>query len=88
VAISSAGDPRVSFNLVDFYHNDSRLLGLDSFGLTPGQIAKIAAELNPGFEMGVLKPPPIEIVPFEKAVNAYTRISNREAKAKQVISFD
>jgi NADPH:quinone reductase-like Zn-dependent oxidoreductase len=88
VAISSAGDPRVSFNLVDFYHNDSRLLGLDSFGLTPGQIAKIAAELNPGFEMGVLKPPPIEIVPFEKVVDAYTRISNREAKAKQVISFD
>src|SRR5580698_6165192 len=88
VAISSAGDPRVSFNLVDFYHNFSSLLGVDSFGLTSGQIAKIAAELNRGFEMGVLKPPAIEIVPFEKAVDAYTRISNREAKAKQVISFD
>ena len=88
VVISSAGDPRVSFNLVDFYHNFSSLLGVDSFGLTSGQIAKIAAELNRGFEMGVLKPPAIEIVPFEKAVDAYTRISNREAKAKQVISFD
>jgi NADPH:quinone reductase len=88
VAISSAGDPRVSFNLVDFYHNFSTLLGVDSFGLTSGNIAKIAAELNPGFETGVLKPPPIDVVPFEKAVDAYTRIANREAKAKQVISFD
>src|SRR5580658_4896970 len=34
VAISSRGDPRVSFNLVDFYHNFSRLLGVDSYGLT------------------------------------------------------
>lgn len=59
-----------------------------SFGLTPGQIAEIVAELNPGYEMGVLKPPPIEIVPFEKAVDGYTRVHARQAKAKQVISFD
>jgi NADPH2:quinone reductase len=88
VAIASTGDSRVNFNLVDFYHNFSRLLGVDSFGLTSGHIAKIAAELNRGFEMGVLKPPPIEIVPFEKAVDAYTRVSAGQAKAKQVISFD
>jgi NADPH2:quinone reductase len=88
VAISSAGDPRVSFSLVDFYHNFSSLFGVDSFGLTAGQIAKIIAELNGGFETGVLKPPPIEIVPFEKAVDAYTRVANGEAKVKQVISFD
>jgi NADPH:quinone reductase len=88
VAIASPGDPRVSFSLVDFYHNFSRLLGVDSFGLTSRQIAKIIAELNPGFETGVLKPPAIEIVPFEKAVDAYTRVANRHAKAKQVISFD
>jgi NADPH2:quinone reductase len=88
VAISSAGDPRVSFSLVDFYHNFSSLFGVDSFGLTAGQIAKIIAELNGGFETGVLKPPPIDIVPFEKAVDAYTRVANGEAKVKQVISFD
>src|SRR6202044_992586 len=68
VAISSAGSPRVSFSLVDFYHNFSRLLGVDSYGLTTRQIAEIATELRPGFETGALKPPRIEIVPFEKAV--------------------
>ena len=88
VVISSAGEPRVSFNLIDFYHNSSRLLGVDSFGLTPRQIAEIQDQLRPGFETGVLKLTPIEIVPFEKAVDAYSRVAARHAKAKQVLSFD
>jgi NADPH2:quinone reductase len=88
VAISSAGEPRVSFNLIEFYHNSSRLLGVDSYGLTSQQIAEIEDELRRGFEMGALKPPPIEIVPFENAVEAYSRVAAREAKTKQVLSFD
>ena len=88
VAISSAGDARVSFNLVEFYHNSSRLLGVDSYGLTSRQIAEIEDELLRGFESGVLKPPPIEIVPFDKAVDAYSRVAARQAKTKQVLSFD
>jgi NADPH:quinone reductase-like Zn-dependent oxidoreductase len=88
VAISSAGDPRVSFNLVEFYHNFSRLLGVDSYGLTSRQVAEIEDELRRGFETGVLKPPPIEIVPFEKAVDAYSRVAARQANAKQVLSLD
>src|SRR5271156_1621289 len=80
VAISSAGTPRVSFNLMDFYHNFSRLLGVDSYGLTSRQIAEIANELRPGFATGVLKPPQVEIVPFEKAVDAYSRVASRQAK--------
>src|SRR5271168_1998285 len=87
VAISSR-DPRVSFDLRDFYHNSSRLLGVDSYGLTSRQIAEIESELQPGFESGVLKPPPIEIVPFEKAADAYSRVATGQAKAKQVLSFD
>jgi NADPH:quinone reductase len=88
VAISSAGDPRVSFNLVEFYHNFSRLLGVDSYGLTSRQVAEIEDELRRGFETGALKPPAIEIVPFEKAVDAYSRVAARQAKAKQVLSLD
>jgi NADPH:quinone reductase len=88
VAISSRGDPRVSFNLVDFYHNFSRLLGVDSYGLTAQQVGEIADKLRPGFETGVLKPAAIEIVPFEKAVDAYGRLAAGQTKAKQVLSFD
>jgi hypothetical protein len=38
--------------------------------------------------MGALPPPPIDIVPFEKVVEAYIREAAGEAKAKQVLSFD
>jgi NADPH:quinone reductase-like Zn-dependent oxidoreductase len=87
VVISSAGEPRVSFNLMDFYHNASRLIGVDSYGLTAQQAGEIADTLRPGFETGVLKPSPIEIVPFENAVEAYNRVAARQAKAKLVLSF-
>lgn len=88
VAISSPGHPRVSFNLIDFYHNFSRLLGVDSYGLTLRQIAEIEDELRLGFETGALKPLAIEVVPFETAVDAYSRVAARQAKTKQVLSFD
>jgi NADPH2:quinone reductase len=88
VAISSPGEPRVSFNLVDFYHNFSRLLGVDSYGLTSRQIGEIEDQIRRGFETGALKPPPIEIVPFEKAVDAYSRVANGQAKIKQVLGFN
>jgi NADPH2:quinone reductase len=88
VAISSAGESRVSFNLVDFYHNFSRLLGVDSYGLTSRQVAEIEEQLWLGFETEVLKPPPIEIVPFENAVDAYSRVAAKAAKTKQVLGFD
>jgi NADPH:quinone reductase-like Zn-dependent oxidoreductase len=87
VAITSTGEPRVSFNLIDFYHNISRLIGVDSNGLTPRQVGEIAGQLRLGFEAGALTPPPIEIVPFEKAVDAYSRVAAGQAKAKQVLSF-
>jgi NADPH:quinone reductase len=86
VAISSR-DPRVSFNLTDFYHNSSRLFGVDSYALTSRQIAEIESELQSGFETGVLKPPSIETVPFENAVDAYRRLAAGDTKAKQVLSF-
>jgi len=56
--------------------------------LAPRQVGEIAAELHPGFETGVLKPPQVEIVPFEKAVDAYSRVAARQAKTKQVLSFE
>jgi NADPH:quinone reductase-like Zn-dependent oxidoreductase len=88
VAIASAGNPRVSFNLIDFYHNFSRLLGVDSYALTPQQVGNIADDLRTGFETGALTPPPIEIIPFENARDAYGRVAAGLAKAKQVLSFE
>ena len=49
VAISSVGNGRVEFNLVDFYHRSGRLIGLDSVKLTGAEIAKIMDKLREGF---------------------------------------
>jgi hypothetical protein len=60
---------------------------VDSYGLTAQQAGEIADTLRPGFETGVLKPSPIEIVPFENSVEAYNRVAAKQAKAKLVLSF-
>ena len=88
VAIASTGDGRVSFDLIDFYHNLSRLIGVDSMKFKPRDVASIADELRPGFEAGALKPPPLQLVPFENAIDAYKRIASGQAKAKQVLTFN
>src|SRR4029077_12736433 len=87
VAIASTGDRRVSFDLIDFYHNLSRLIGVDSMKFTPRDVATIADELRPGFEAGALKAPPLQLVPFENAIEAYELIATRQAKAKQVLTL-
>jgi NADPH2:quinone reductase len=87
VAITSAGDRRVSFDLVDFYHNQSRLFGVDSMKFTPHDISAIADELRRGFEVHVLKTPAFDAVPFENAAEAYERVASGNARAKQVLTF-
>ena len=51
MAISSRREPRVSFNLIDLYHNSSRLLGVASYDLTTR--LDISSELRRGFETGL-----------------------------------
>jgi NADPH:quinone reductase len=85
VAITSTGDRRVSFDLVDFYHNQSRLIGVDGMKLTPYDLSVIADELRQGFEANILKTSAIDAVPFENSVEAYERVASSTARAKQVL---
>ena len=56
IAIASAGDPRVTFNLVDFYHKEARLLGVDTLKLSFAEAAAILQALLPGFQEGIFPP--------------------------------
>jgi NADPH:quinone reductase len=56
VAITSAGNRRVSFDLVDFYHRRLTLFGVDSVAMTVTDGAGLLSSLSPLFEAGVLKP--------------------------------
>jgi NADPH:quinone reductase-like Zn-dependent oxidoreductase len=87
VAISSTGDRRVSFDLIDFYHNRSRLFGVDTQAMTAQDVAAIAEQLRPGFESGVLKVAEIDAVPFDRAVEAYEKVAQGAGKRKQVLVF-
>ena len=53
VAITSTGDRRVSFDLVEFYHNESLLIGVDSMKFSPHDVSVIADELRQGFEANI-----------------------------------
>jgi NADPH2:quinone reductase len=56
IAITSVGNRRVSFDLIDFYHRRLTLFGVDSLALTVTDGAGLLSSLAPLFEAGVLKP--------------------------------
>lgn len=87
VAISSAGKPGVTFNLVDFYHNLSRLIGFDSYGFSLEDTAEILDELRAGFEAGMLTAPRVMAVPFNDAIQAYSDIAAGRADTKRLLVF-
>ena len=85
VAISSSKEPRVSFSLVDFYHNMSRLIGFDSYSYTPRDTAEILDELRGGFESGALVAPRVKGIPLAEAVAAYQDVAGGRAETKIVL---
>ncbi len=87
VAIASTRDRRVSFDLVDFYHNERHLIGVDSLKMTPREVGDVADKLLQGFETGALRTPPFEAVPFSQAIAAYEAVARGRGHAKYVLTF-
>jgi hypothetical protein len=87
-AINPSDVGNVAGHFKIFYHKSSRLFGVGSFGLKSHQTAEIEDERRIGFENGALRPPPIETVPFDRDLDAYSRVAARQAKTKQALSFD
>jgi NADPH:quinone reductase len=72
VEISSPPERRVSFDLLDFYHNESQLFGVDTLKRDLTSSARILEQLRQGFEEGSYHPPSIaEMMPLSKARQAY-----------------
>ena len=85
IAIASTGDPRVSFDLVDFFHREGRLLGVDTLTLTFAESAGILEQIIPEIKAGFFKPPPIKTCSLDDAIMAYEKINSGEAKKRLVI---
>ena len=84
VAITSIGNGRVEFSLVDFYHNLQRLIGVDTMKLTGPAIAKIMDELRAGFEGGYLRTSPVQSWSLDQAIDAYTAVEKGTGLSKHV----
>ena len=87
IAIASVGDPQVTFNLVDFYHKEGRLIGVDTLKLSFSESAEILKALLPGFEAGIFSLPSVETVSLDGALRAYQAIDKGTSKKKLVIRF-
>jgi NADPH:quinone reductase-like Zn-dependent oxidoreductase len=87
VVIASA-PPEVTFDLVDFYHREARLVGVDTLKLSFSESAAVLRELLPLVRRGVLSAPEIAAIPISAAVKAYRDVLSGTARGKQVIRFD
>jgi len=74
--ISGTGKRRVEFDLIDFYHNETQLLGVDSAKLGVAESAPLMTALVDGFETGKLSGPAIaQTFPLERAREAYEAVA-------------
>lgn len=72
VELSATGAREVTFNLADFYHNESRLFGIDTLKLDLTASAAVLETLKTGFEKADYAPAHIaRRFPLQDAVAAY-----------------
>jgi NADPH:quinone reductase-like Zn-dependent oxidoreductase len=77
--MSVTGAREVTFNLADFYHNESRLIGIDTLKLDMTDSARILEALHPGFEAGDYVPAAIaRRFSLAEAVAAYQAVAAGE----------
>jgi NADPH:quinone reductase-like Zn-dependent oxidoreductase len=76
VEISATGEREVSFDLVEFYHNEGRLFGVDTMKRDLTASAKILEALTPGFVAGDYRAAPTaETFGLDKAQEAYRKVA-------------
>ena len=86
IEITAGRDPNVTINIRDFYHQQARLIGVDSLPLDAIQCAAILRELSPGFATGELSPPPIAATySLEHAVEAYQAVETGKGEGRHVL---
>lgn len=77
VVISVIGSPAVEIDLLDLYHNETRIFGTDSTKLTVVDSARRLQEMAPYFESGEFRPLPIaKTYSLDDAVAAYRAVAD------------
>jgi len=80
VVISAVGSPTVTVNLLDLYHNETRIFGTDSTKLTVVDSARRLQQMAPYFESGEFRPLPIATTySLDDAAAAYQAVADHTA---------
>jgi NADPH2:quinone reductase len=89
IAIASGPERRVGFDLIDFYHNESRLFGVDSVKLSFEETGAILRGLSSGLDTGVYPSPfkeeLIQAFPLEQGVQVYRDLAEGRIRQKAVL---
>ena len=88
IAMASAGDRRVCFDLPDFFHKLLRLVGIDTFKLKGEEIARIMNSLQSGFENADLPPPEFDEHALDEATETYSAVNRGTSGRRQVFTFE
>jgi NADPH:quinone reductase len=78
-------EPRVEFDLAEFYAREVQLSSLASLFTDATHIAGVFDQLRPLFESGVLTPPAIRTWPLRSSAQAYQAVLDGSAGIKQVL---
>jgi NADPH:quinone reductase-like Zn-dependent oxidoreductase len=72
VSIASAGTPQVTFNLIDFYHKELTLVGVDTLALSAEVATQSLQEILPDLQAPEFPHFPVQTFPLEKTADAFT----------------
>jgi NADPH:quinone reductase-like Zn-dependent oxidoreductase len=85
--VIASSPAEVTLNLVDFYHREARLIGVDTLKLSFTECAAILSGIVQLVQRGVLAVPAFEVIALRDAPRAYQAVSSGTSRTKQVISF-
>jgi NADPH2:quinone reductase len=85
--IASAVDRRVSFDLIDFYHNEGQLFGVDTRARDATASAALLEGLMPFFEQDTFRPPSIDrVVALADGRSAYDEVDRGQVRGRIVLT--
>ena len=85
--VISSSEPRVSFNLIDFYRRQLKIFGVNSLKFSLKESAAILQHLLQLIHEGHLDLPAFKTFSLDEALEAYRQIDSGQLKGKAVIVF-
>lgn len=86
IAMAAAGGKRrVEFDLVDFFHGQCRLIGVDTNAFTADQNAHIMGQVADGVRAGQLRPLTVQTWTLDNSAEAYRAVAAGGSPGRHVI---